>query len=80
MNRLLSFCRPETISQEFLNISPFPIKALKMLVWHLSREPMEEMSSLKNKNEKKPKQTAIYDEQVRTNKARDLQSQRNELI
>ena len=41
------------------------IKALKTLVWHLSRELMKEMRYLKNK------QTVIYDEQVRTNKAKD---------
>ena len=41
------------------------IKALKMLVWHLSRKPIKEMSSLKNK------QTVMYDEQVQTIKAKD---------
>ena len=41
------------------------IKALKRLLWHLGREPMKETSSLKNK------QTVIYDEQLRTNKAKD---------
>ena len=41
------------------------IKALKTLVWHLSREPMKEMSSLKNK------QTVMHEEQDQTNKAKD---------
>ena len=41
------------------------IKALKTLVWHLLREPMKEISSLKNK------QSVMYDEQVRGNKAKD---------
>ena len=36
-------------------------KALKTLVWHLSRELMNEMSSLKIK------QTVMYDEQIQTN-------------
>ena len=40
-------------------------KALKTLVWHLLREPMKEMSSLKDK------QTVMYDERVRMNKAKD---------
>ena len=43
------------------------IRALKTLVWHLSREPMKETSSLEKKN----KETVMYDEQVRTNKAKD---------
>ena len=42
------------------------IKVLKTLVWHLSREPMKEISSLKKKN-----QSVMYDEQVRANKAKD---------
>ena len=42
------------------------IKAMKTLVWHLSMEPMKEMSSLR-----KNKQKVMYDEQVRTNKAKD---------
>ena len=37
------------------------IKALKTLVWHLSRKPMKEMSFLKKIN------TMICDEQVWTN-------------
>ena len=40
------------------------IKALKRLVWHLSREPIKEKSSLK-------KQSEMYDEQVHANKAKD---------
>ena len=42
------------------------IKALKTLVWHLSREPMKEIRSLK-----KNKQSVMYGEQVRANKAKD---------
>ena len=40
------------------------IKALKTLVWHLSREPI-------NKFIEKNKQSVMYDEQVRANKAKD---------
>ena len=42
---------------------PVKIKSLKTLVWHLSREPMKEMSSLTKKK-------MIYDELVLTNKAK----------
>ena len=44
----------------------YKIRALKMLVWHLSREPVKEMCSFQ-----KNKQTVIYGEQVRSNKAKD---------
>ena len=44
------------------------IKALKTLVWHLSMESMKEMSSLKKVIIIKKK---MYDELVRTNKAKD---------
>ena len=48
---------------------PFPklhdiIKAMKTLVWHLSREPMKEISSF-------IKQSVMYDKQVQANKAKD---------
>ena len=39
-----------TVNPVFLQSQPrklFKIKVLKMLVWHLSREPMKEISSLK---------------------------------
>ena len=45
------------------------IKALKTLVWHLSKEPMKEIISLKKIE--KNKQSVMYDEQVRVNKAKD---------
>ena len=41
------------------------MKALKTVVWNLSRETMKETSSLKNK------QTGMYDDQVRTKRAKD---------
>ena len=46
-------------------INPQEIKALKMLVWHLSRKPMKEITSLKNK------QSVMYGVQKRANKAKD---------
>ena len=57
--------------QQFL---PFPLfimlnhnKALKTLVWHLSREPIKKKKVVLRKN----KQTVIYDKLVWTNKAKD---------
>ena len=49
---------------KWLYIPSNKIKALKTLVWHLSREPMKEISSLKKKS-------VMYNDQVRANKAKD---------
>ena len=49
------------------------IKALKTLVWHLLREPMKAFVEGANERSEflEEKKTVIYNEEVRTNKAKD---------